>query len=269
MPIDELTISRAILDAHHRKMSRCLDSDVLIVGGGPAGLVAAAHLATRNRRVVIIERQLSPGGGIWGGGMAMNDVVVQEEAKHLLTAIGLKPRKVDHDLYTVDAVAMASALIFTAVQAGAVLLNLTFMEDVCLRNGTVDGLVINRTRIGDVLPVDPIVFRSKAVIDTTGHEAAVVEKLRKRHLLPPEVSIAGEQPMHAEAGELFVVKRTAQVMPGLFVAGMSVCATFGGPRMGPIFGGMLLSGEKVAKLVAAAVPERACCCQPAPGGPHG
>ena len=41
-----------------------------------AGLVAAAHLATQNRRVVIIERQLSPGGGIWGGGMAMNDVVV-------------------------------------------------------------------------------------------------------------------------------------------------------------------------------------------------
>jgi len=269
MPIDELTISRAILDAHHRKMSSCLDSDVLIVGGGPAGLVAAAHLAAHHRRVVIIEKQLSPGGGIWGGGMAMNDVVVQEEAKHLLTAIGLKPFQVDHDLYTVDAIALASALISTAVQSGAILLNLTFMEDVCMRAGVVDGLVVNRTRIGDALPVDPIVFRSKAVIDTTGHEAAVVEKLRKRHLLPPEVSLAGEQPMHAAAGELFVVERTAQVMPGLYVAGMAVCATFGGPRMGPIFGGMLLSGEKVAKLVAATVPERACCDQPAPGGAHG
>lgn len=256
MPIDELAISRAILDAHHRKLSRCLDSDVLIVGGGPAGLVAAAHLAAQNSRVVVIERQLSPGGGIWGGGMAMNDVVVQEEAKYLLTAIGLKPRTCDHDLYTVDAVALASALIGTAIQAGAILLNLTFMEDVCMREGRVDGLVVNRTRIGDVLPVDPIVFRSKAVIDTTGHEAAVVEKLRKRHLLPPEVAVAGEQPMHAAAGEAFVVERTAQVMPGLYVAGMAVCATFGGPRMGPIFGGMLLSGEKVAKLVAAQVPGR-------------
>jgi thiamine thiazole synthase len=128
--------------------------------------------------------------------------------------------------------------------------------------------VVNRTRIGDVLPVDPIVFRSRAVIDTTGHEAAVVEKLRKRQLLPEGVSVAGEQPMHAVAGEAFVVERTAQVMPGLFVAGMAVCATFGGPRMGPIFGGMLLSGEKVAKLVAAAVPERSCCGRPPAEGGH-
>ena len=256
MPIDELAISRAIIDAHHHKLSRCLDNDVLIVGGGPAGLVAAAHLATQGRRVTILERQLSPGGGIWGGGMAMNDAVVQGEAVHLLHAVGLTPQAVGGDLFTIDAVAMASALILAAVQAGAVLLNLTFMEDVCLRNGVVDGLVINRSRIGDTLPVDPIVLKARAVIDTTGHEAAVVEKLRRRGLLPPSVPVSGEQPMFAAAGETFVVERTAQVLPGLYVAGMAVCATYGGPRMGPIFGGMLLSGERVARMVAADLENR-------------
>jgi len=34
------------------------------------------------------------------------------------------------------------------------------------------------------------------------------------------------------------------------VAGMSANATFGSYRMGPIFGGMLLSGKKVAELIA-------------------
>jgi thiamine thiazole synthase len=32
---------------------------------------------------------------------------------------------------------------------------------------------------------------------------------------------------------------------------MSANAAFGGPRMGPIFGGMLLSGRKVAELIIA------------------
>ena len=47
------------------------------------------------------------------------------------------------------------------------------------------------------------------------------------------------------------MERTGACFPGLYLAGMSVCAFFGGPRMGPIFGGMLQSGEKVAKAVLA------------------
>ena len=57
--------------------------------------------------------------------------------------------------------------------------------------------------------------------------------------------------MYAAAGESFVVERVAEVYPGLWVTGMSVCTTFGGPRMGPIFGGMLLSGKRVAEMILA------------------
>ena len=53
-----------------------------------------------------------------------------------------------------------------------------------------------------------------------------------------------------EVGERELVKNTKEVYPGLLVTGMSVNAAFGLPRMGAIFGGMLLSGKKVAELAA-------------------
>ncbi|MFP3938161.1 MAG: ribose 1,5-bisphosphate isomerase, partial [Phycisphaerae bacterium] len=62
-----------------------------------------------------------------------------------------------------------------------------------------------------------------------------------------------EGPMDADAGERFVVENTSEVFPGLWVSGMAVCATLGGPRMGPIFGGMLMSGVRVAEQMASAI----------------
>ncbi|MBA7660672.1 Thiamine thiazole synthase [subsurface metagenome] len=54
--------------------------------------------------------------------------------------------------------------------------------------------------------------------------------------------------MWAEVGERELVANTGEVYPGLLVAGMAVNAAFGLPRMGAIFGGMLLSGKKAAEL---------------------
>jgi thiamine thiazole synthase len=54
--------------------------------------------------------------------------------------------------------------------------------------------------------------------------------------------------MWVQVGEEKVPKNTREVYPGLIVAGMAAAAVFGSPRMGPIFGGMLLSGRKAAQL---------------------
>jgi thiamine thiazole synthase len=55
--------------------------------------------------------------------------------------------------------------------------------------------------------------------------------------------------MWADAAEQFTVAHTKEVYPNLYVCGMAANASFGGPRMGPIFGGMLVSGKKVADIV--------------------
>jgi len=244
------SISEAIMNGHFDDLRASLSSDVIIAGAGPSGLAAAIVLASAGRSVTIVEKRLSPGGGIWGGGMTMSKIVVQESAVGLLSEIGVRYQKVEGGLYVADAIEFACMLCAKALQAGARMLNLHVVEDVCLQDGRVTGAVVNKSILGEQFPVDPLVFRAKAIIDATGHEASVVQTLKERGLIQsPEGSQFGEGPMDVEAGEKFVVDEAGVIFPGLYVAGMSVCACFGGPRMGPIFGGMLLSGTKIGELL--------------------
>jgi thiamine thiazole synthase len=253
---DETQITKLIIDSYYEKLTSHIINDVLIVGGGPAGLTAGILLRKQGFKVALVERGLAPGGGIWGGGMGMNDVVFQEEALPILDEFGIRHVAKRDGLYTVDAVELAAGLVFKAVQAGVALLNLVTLEDVSVHNDRVVGVVVNRTGISGRLHVDPLTFSAKAVLDATGHEAFVFETLRRRGFFKGSaIEQALEGPMNASEGEDFVADRAGQVYPGLWVAGMSVCAAFGGPRMGPIFGGMLLSGRRVAELIAADIQE--------------
>lgn len=246
---EETDVSQAILEAYHTKFAQALRSDVIIVGAGPSGLVAAWRLAQAHCRVVVLEKRLSPGGGIWGGSLGMNEVVVQKDALGILDEAGVRHQSC-RCLFTADAMELASALSLKALYAGAILLNLMTAEDVCVHSGRVTGVVANRSMLGDSLPIDPIVFSAKAAVDATGHEAVLINCLQRRGLLKDSLGrLPGEGPMDASAGEQFAVDHVTELYPGLWTTGMSVCASQGGPRMGPIFGGMLLSGAKVAKLI--------------------
>lgn len=98
------------------------------------------------------------------------------------------------------------------------------------------------------LHVDPLAVKAKAIIDCTGHDAEVLT-VASRKIPELGITVQGEKSMWSSRAEELTVKNTREVCPGLFAAGMAVAAIDRTPRMGPIFGGMLLSGEKVAKLV--------------------
>ncbi len=68
-------------------------------------------------------------------------------------------------------------------------------------------------------------------------------------LLTKTGKVVGEQSLWAERAENTTLGNTREAFPGVYTCGMCANAVFGSYRMGPIFGGMLLSGRKVAALV--------------------
>jgi len=61
--------------------------------------------------------------------------------------------------------------------------------------------------------------------------------------------VVGERSLWAERAEQHTIESTHEVFSGIFTAGMCCNASFGSHSMGPIFGGMLLSGKKATELV--------------------
>lgn len=251
MKLDEIKISQAIIKAYTEKLMESLDVEVAIAGAGPAGMCCAYYLARANKKVAVFERGLSVGGGMWGGGVMFNEIVVQKKAKKILDEFGIKTRMYLKGYYIADSIESVSAICLKTVKTGAKIFNLISAEDVMFRKGKVCGLVLNWTAVKIAkLHVDPITMKAKFVVDATGHAAEIahiVEKKTRIVLKTKTGGIMGEGSMWAEVGEDTIVKNSKEICPGLYACGMCANAVFGGPRMGPIFGGMLLSGKRVAE----------------------
>ena len=249
--IDEIKISRAIIDAYSKKLIDHLSVDVAIAGAGPSGMACAYYLAKKGKKVAIFERKLSVGGGMWGGGIMFNEIVVQTQAKKILDEFGIRSRLYENGYHLADSIEATATLCAQALKACAAVFNCMSAEDVMIRKNRVCGLVLNWTAVEMArLHVDPITMRASYVVDGTGHDAQIVHIVEKKsgiRLKTKTGKAVGEGSMWAEIAETTTVKNTREVAPGLYVCGMCANATFGGPRMGPIFGGMLLSGKKAAE----------------------
>jgi len=244
----EKDVTRAIVSEFAKEFEEHIENDVIVIGAGPSGLVAAMEFARQGQKVLIVESNNYLGGGFWIGGYLMNKVTVRAPANEVLDEIGVPYREVTDGLFVADGPHACSKLIAAACDAGVKILNMTKFDDVVLRESRVCGAVINWTPVS-ALPraltcVDPVAIESRLMVDSTGHDAVVVRSLEQRGL----VDIKGFGAMHVEESEDAVVENTTEVYPGLIVAGMAVATTFGLPRMGPTFGGMLLSGKKAAEV---------------------
>lgn len=247
-PIDEKQVTKAIVEEFSKEFIDCIETDVIIIGGGPSGLMAAKELASSGVDVVIIEANNYLGGGFWIGGYLMNKLTVREPAQEVFDEIGVPYKEFEKGLYVANGPHACSKLIAAACDAGAKIINMTKFDDVVLREGRVGGAVINWTPVG-ALPraitcVDPVAIESKIVIDGTGHDAVVVESLVNRGVIESK----GFDGMWVAKSEDALVEKTGEVYPGLIACGMAVATVHGLPRMGPTFGGMLLSGKKAAEI---------------------
>jgi len=248
-PVSEKVITRAIVSEFAAEFNEYVESDCIIVGGGPSGLVAGRNIAAAGKKVVILERNNYLGGGFWSGGYLMPKVTVRHPGEKLLDELGVPYKEVSDGLVVCNAPHACSSLIAAACAAGAVVINMTMLEDLVIKNERVCGTVINWSPVASLpkalAALDPVVLEAPFVIDATGHDSFVVKKLEQRGLIKTK----GEGALWIEKSEDLIVEYTSEAFPGLIVTGMAVGAVYGLPRMGPTFGSMFLSGEAAANIV--------------------
>jgi len=246
--INELSVTSGIIKTYFDNLLNNLTLDCAVVGAGPAGLMTAYELAKNNFKVGLFEKRMSIGGGIWGGGAMFTQIVIQQQAKQILDELDINTKEVEKGYFVANSVETATKLAAKAIDAGVEIFNLWQVEDLIIKQNKVSGIVMNWTSVNMAgLHIDPIAVGAEFVLEATGHPTELVNFLSKRGLITPA---KGEGGLWAENAEKLVVENTKEIFPGIVIAGMAANAYFGAPRMGPIFGGMLLSGKKAAEIIA-------------------
>src|SRR4030043_182689 len=144
--VSEAKISRAIGSEFSKWFEDYIVSDVIVVGGGPSGLIAARDLAKEGFKTLVIESNNYLGGGFWIGGYLMNTLTFRAPSHEILEELKIPYKEVEDGLFIADGPNACSKLISSACDAGARILNMTKFDDVVLRNNKVEGAVRSEER---------------------------------------------------------------------------------------------------------------------------
>lgn len=253
-PIEESTISREMTSRYMEDMIEYAESDVVIVGAGPAGLMAAYELGKNGIKTAIIEANIAPGGGAWVGGQLFSAMVVRKPAHLLLDELAIKYDEKENYVVLRHAAQYTATVLSKILEFDCVkLFNGVAVEDLIVHGDEVKGVVTNWMPVtkmhGQQCCMDPNLIRSRVVISSCGHDgpygATGVKRLAQIGLLE---SVPGMKALNVQQSEHDVVKYTQEIVAGMIVAGMEVAEAFGTNRMGPSFGAMLVSGYKAARI---------------------
>src|SRR2546427_12364725 len=88
-PLRERDITRQIAREYYKEFDQLIESDVIVVGAGPSGLICARDLAAMGFRTLIVEQALPLGGGVWSGGYLMNQATLCAPPDEILGEPGL------------------------------------------------------------------------------------------------------------------------------------------------------------------------------------
>lgn len=169
----EQIVSSGIIDSYFEKLKSNLSVDVADRGRGTFQGISGQLISWQKagKKVALFDRKLAPGGGMWGGAMMFNDIVVQEEAMPIIKELGVSYKEGANGTYIMDSVHTTSALIYQATKAGATIFNCYSVEDVVFHNDAVAGVVVNWAPvIREGMHVDPLTIMAKAVLEGTGHD---------------------------------------------------------------------------------------------------
>jgi len=128
--ISEKQVAKAIISEFSREFEDYIETDVIVVGAGPSGLIASKELAEKGVKTLLVESNNYLGGGFWIGGYLINKITLRAPAQRILNEIGVPYEEAEEGLYVANGPHACSKLIAAACDAGIKVLNTTKVDDV-------------------------------------------------------------------------------------------------------------------------------------------